>query len=194
MSLRANGTSTSIRREVVWLGDAARGLCQQMVFWGHDVRHPAGNGLVRYGMERLPSPGITGTSCYSQPWENGRIELHGAVASWTSPGESPGCVFNRDHRRILLWNEDHAPVPGRDHGTGGSAADRWAAFQPLLRWLVAYERQAADLFGPAWREANWRSVKKLPRSPAWLPPAAALAWWEAASLGAPPRAKSLLPS
>lgn len=192
MSLRAS-TTTVASREAIWLGDAARGLCQQMVFWGHDVRHPAGNWLVAHGMERKPSPGITGTSCYSTEWENGRIELHGAVASWTS-ADSNGCVFNRDHRRILLWNEGHAPVPGIDRGTGGSPRNRWSAFQPLLRWLIAYEKQVTEQLGPSWREANWRAVKKLPHSPAWLPPAAALAWWEAASHGTPPRPKSLLPS
>ena len=32
----------------IWLSDAARGLGQQMVFWGHDVRHGRGNGLMRH--------------------------------------------------------------------------------------------------------------------------------------------------
>ena len=49
--------------ESVWLNDAARGLGQQMVFWGLDVRHPEGNRLVHSGMTREPSTGLKGTSC-----------------------------------------------------------------------------------------------------------------------------------
>ena len=42
----------------IWLSDAARGLGQQMVFWGHDVRHGGGNGLTRHGLARTKSPGL----------------------------------------------------------------------------------------------------------------------------------------
>jgi hypothetical protein len=103
----------------VCLNDAARGLTQQMVFWGHDVRHPDGNSLVRFGLARSPSPGLTGTSCYSMPWENGRIELHGAVASWTPELPGNGSIFCRDRARIDLWTGNQAPIPGRQHGFAG---------------------------------------------------------------------------
>ncbi len=176
----------------VFLSDAARGLAQQMVFWGHDVRHPEGNSLVRFGMERSPSPGLTGTSCYSMRWENGRIELHGAVASWTPDLPGDGWIFSRDRARIDLWNGDHPPVPGREHGCGGSPEERWAAFQPFLRWLLGYEQWITLTHGADWRAGCWRALKRLPKGKPWLPPELAVRWWELAATSTPPRPKHLL--
>ena len=178
----------------IWLSDAARGLGQQMVFWGHDVRHPEGNSLVRFGMERSPSSGLTGTSCYLMRWENGRIELHGAVASWTPDLPGDGCIFSRDLARIDLWNGDHPPVPGREHGCGGSLEERWAAFQPILRWLIGYEQWITLTHGADWRAGCWRALKRLPKGKPWLPPELAFRWWELAASGVPPRPKQLLQS
>lgn len=174
------------------LNDAARGLAQQMVFWGHDVRHPGGNALVRFGMSRTPSPGLTGTSCYSMPWENGRIELHGAVASWSPSTAGNGCIFSRDRARIDLWKWDRPPIPGREYGTHAPLADRWLAFQPLLRWLIAYEEWVDQTLGTEWRGACWRAIKRLPKGKSWLPPALALQWWRLAATSNPPRPKELL--
>lgn len=174
------------------LTDAARGLAQQMVLWGHDVRHPGGNALVRFGMERSPSPGLTGTSCYSQPWESGRIDLHGAVASWTDFRNGPGCIFCRDEGGIQLWLEQRSPVPGQDHGVAGSPRERWDAFIPFLRWLAAYEAWVPATLGHAWRGETYRALARLPKGKPWLPPALALRWWNLALTGLPPRAKSLL--
>lgn len=176
----------------VSLNDAARGLAQQMVFWGHDVRHRDGNLLVRFGLERSPSPGLTGTSCYAMAWENGSLELHGAVASWTAPSDEPGIVFCRDKCHIGLWLGARPPVPGREHGTEGTVDQRWQAFQPFLRWLVSYERWILENHGPEWRADCWRALKRLPKGKPWLPPALALQWWELAATGNPPRPKSLL--
>lgn len=176
----------------VSLNDAARGLAQQMVFWGHDVRHPAGNALVRFGLKRNPSPGLAGTSCYRMEWEDGLIELHGAIASWTAPPGGTGSVFCRDRGRIDLWHGASPPVPGREQGDAGSAAERWYAFQPFLRWLVAYENQVPEALGADWRPGCWRAIKRLPKGKPWLPPALALKWWELAASGIPPRPKQLV--
>ena len=178
----------------VYLSDAARGLAQQMVFWGHDVRHPEGNSLVRFGMNRSPSPGLKGTSCYSMTWENGQIELHGAVASWTPDLSGNGCIFSRDHARINLWNGDQPPVPGREHGCGGSPDKRWFAFQPFLRWLIGYEQWITRIHGATWRDGCWRALKRLPKGKPWLPPDLAFRWWELAATSAPSRPKQLLNS
>lgn len=182
----------SISVSPVLLGDAACGLAQQMVLWGHDVRHPAGNSLARYGMKRSPSPGLSGTSCYSMPWENGLIELHGAVASWTPDFPGIGCLFSRDRSRIELWNEEHPPVPGRDRGCCGALDDRWAAFLPFLRWLIRYEQWITRTHGSEWRDECWRALKRLPKGKPWLPPGLALRWWELAANSTPPRPKLLL--
>lgn len=176
------------------LNDAARGLAQQMVFWGHDVRHADGNALVRFGLVRAPSPGLTGTSCYQMPWEGGRIELHGAVASWTAPADGMGCVFCRDLGRVDLWTGDQPPVPGRQRGHSGNAEERWQAVLPLLRWLLTYEIWVSENLGDPWRVACWRAIKKLPKGKPWLPPHLALKWWELAAAGNPPRPKDLLNS
>ena len=174
------------------LSDAARGVAQQMIFWGHDVRHPEGNSLVRFGLKRSPSPGLTGTSCYSTPWENGTIELHGAVASWTPPPGGTGSVFCRDLGSIALWQGWLAPVPGREHGVVGTVEERWLAFQPFLRWLLGYEQWIHETHGSAWRTGCWRALKRLPKGKPWLPPHLALKWWELAASGKPTRPKDLL--
>jgi len=176
----------------VVLGDAARGLAQQMVWWGHDVRHAGGNGLVRLGMVREASKGLTGTSCYCEEWEGGRVQLHGAVASWTAPVGGVGCVFCRDRQRIDLWVGEDLPVPGlhRPQGVeGGSGDERWEAFRPLLRWLIRYEERALELFGAEWREGCWKQIRRLPKGKPWLEPGVALRWWRLAEEGRAPRAK-----
>lgn len=176
----------------VSLNDAARGLALQMVFWGHDVRHPEGNALVRFGLSRNLSPGLAGTSCYRMEWESGLIELHGSIASWTSPPGGTGSVFCRDRGRIELWCGTWPPVPGHEYGESGPPAERWQAFQPFLRWLVTYENQVTGLLGADWRPGCWRVIKRLPKGKPWLPPALALKWWELAASGNPPRPKELL--
>lgn len=179
----------------VTLNDAARGLSQQMVFWGHDVRHVDGNALVRFGLVRSPSPGLTGTSCYSMAWENGTIELHGAVASWTPhPLDQTGFIFARDRGRIECWTSRSAPVPGRDAGESGTSGERWGASLPFLRWLVHYEKWVATTLGESWRTSTWRSLKRLPKGKPWLPPELALKWWGLAAAGEPLRPRELLRS
>jgi hypothetical protein len=169
------------------LGDAARGLAQQMVWWGHDVRHPAGNLLVRYGMTRRPSPGLKGTSCYRLAREGGLIELHGAVASWVSvDGMLPGVVFSRDHGRIALWKGEVPPVPGCEFGSHGPAEERWRAALPLIRWIAGYERWLDATAGSAWRQGCWRAIRRLPKGKPWLPPKAALDWWQQAATAQEP--------
>ena len=163
-----------------------------MVFWGHDVRHTDGNALVKFGLARNPSPGLTGTSCYSMEWENGTIELHGAVASWTPhrEGES-GCIFSRDRGRIECWHSRGAPVPGRDAGESATPDERWDAFLPFIRWLVRYEKWVIVTLGESWRKATWRTLKRLPKGKPWIAPDLALRWWELAAAGSPHRPKLL---
>lgn len=176
----------------IFLSDPARGLAQQMVFWGHDVRHPDGNSLVRFGMERSHSPGLTGTSYYSMPWENGMIELYWAVASWTPAPGGKGCLFCRDLGRIALWNGPLPPIPGRENGVAGSVDERWSAFLSFLRWLLGYEQWILKTHDSAWRNGCWRALKRLPKGKPWQPPHLAMKWWKLAASGNPPRPKNLL--
>lgn len=185
MSSRQKPTSVS-------LNDAAKGLAQQMIWWGHDVRHPEGNALQRFGLHKAASTGLTGTSCYSSNWRGGKIELHGAVASWTGPVAVPGCLFDRDKKRIFLWNEAVPPIPGRQTGETAGSEEIWRSLGPLISWVVAYEQWVLDVLGVEWRTGCWKAVKRLPRGRRWLPPDKALVWWQTAITSVPPRPKELL--
>lgn len=159
---------------------AHRGLAQQMILWGHDVKHPAGNALQRFGMQRMASTGLQGTSCYCMEWENGTIQLHGAVASWHrhASHHTSGCLYCRKGRKIKIWDDAHAPVPGTDTGTLGSPEQCWQAFQPMLHWLIAYETWVLEQLGSTWRKNTWRAQFSLVKKSPWLPPNEALAWWK----------------
>jgi hypothetical protein len=163
-------TSTGLRQ-------LARALGQQMVWWGHDVNHPQGNLLVLGGLERLASPGLKGTSCYRADWEGGWVELHGAVASWTSAPGGTGVMFSRERARVELWAGSRPPIPGKEVGVHADASTRgWAAL-PLIRWVADYEDWVHDTIGPEWRLGCWRALRRLPKARRWLPPAEARDWW-----------------
>lgn len=176
----------------VAINDAARGLAQQMVLWGHDVMHPGGNALVRFGLQRAVSPGLKGTSCYSMPWQGGLIELHGAVASWTPPAGSTGSLFDRDKKRVLGWYGSRPPVPGRESGLYCDPAELWLALHPLLAWLVGYEEWVLHTLGKEWRTGCWKALGRLPAGKVWLPPEPALEWWKSALCSLPPRPRFFL--
>lgn len=186
MSLRQHQSKS------IALNDVARGLAQQMVFWGYDVRHPEGNALVHFGLKRAPSPGLAGTSCYSIKWQGGVIELHGAVASWTAPAGIQGCQFDREKKRVVQWNGASSPIPGRESGETASSDEMWRSLQPLLSWLVSYEEWVFYALGGEWRDGCWRALKRLPMGKSWLPPLLALAWWQEALHSVPPRPKRFL--
>jgi hypothetical protein len=163
-----------------------------MVFWGQDVRHQDGNLLTKFGLERRPSSGLQGTSCYSTKWHGGHIELHGAVASWSPPPSETGTIFCRNLGKISLWHHSQAPIPGREHGAAGSFEERWTSLQPLLHWVVKYEEWIEQSYGPTWRHLCWRNLKRLPKGKPWLAPDLALQWWRLAAAGTPPRPRDLL--
>jgi hypothetical protein len=159
--------------------EANKGIAQQMILWGHDVKHPQGNLLQRFGMTRHESTGLKGTSCYRMPWEDGWVQLHGACAGWFHSGtsETPGCLYQRTSRRIKLWHGNHAPVPGQDDGKNASPEVIWQSAQPFLRWLLAYEAWVISECGIAWRQQTWRAQFSLTKKNPWWPPQEALAWW-----------------
>ena len=157
-----------------------KGISQQMILWGHDVKHPKGNLLQRFGMTRQESTGLKGTSCYSMTWEDGCVLLHGALACWfpADTTRAHGCLFQRTSKRLKLWQSSQAPVPGRDHGQNAAPEVVWQCAQPLLRWLMAYEAWVIRECGMAWRQQTWRSQFSLTKKNPWLPPQEALPWWQ----------------
>lgn len=156
-----------------------KAIAQQMILWGHDVKHPQGNLLQRFGMTRRESIGLKGTSCYLMPWEGGGIQLHGASACWfpAHAGKIPGCLYQRASKRLKLWCSTQAPVPGRDDGKNAGPELVWQSSQPFLRWLMAYETWVIEECGIAWRQQTWRAQFALTKKNPWRPPQEALEWW-----------------
>lgn len=167
------------RRRGVWR-DLTDGLAQQMFFWGCDVRHGEGNGLVRFGMQRIARVAADGegTSRYRMEHANGWIELHGFCAGWRPHDPaSPGLLYVRRCHRIFLSRGEM--IPGRYDMTrlhSGKMDELLAAAGPFLRWWADYEEWAASELGPAWREECLRDFRRLRGARPWLPPAEALAW------------------
>lgn len=87
---------------------------------------------------------------------------------------------------------NEAPVPGVERGETGEAAARWQASLPLIRWILGYERWIHGTQPAEWRDGCWRAIRRLPKGKPWLPPAAALNWWELAAESRAPRPKNLL--
>jgi hypothetical protein len=157
--------------------DLADGILQYMYFWGRDVVHPGGNLLLSHGLSRRASTGLQGTSCYSMPWQGGKIELHGSYAGWFGNGQ--GFLFIRPLGRCVRWLDGCPPVPGKwpPHRFDARPDDAMhTAAVPFLGWWLDYEAAVAERLGTAYRDDCFRKFKKLPKTRAWLPPATATRW------------------
>ncbi|RYD35675.1 MAG: hypothetical protein EOP85_18825 [Verrucomicrobiaceae bacterium] len=161
------------------LGELAKGLKQQMYFWGRDVLHPSGNLLQQQGFLKSPSMGLQGTSCYSLPYEGGTIELHGACAGWyPASGGEDGFIYIRPMAKCFLWKGGPAPVPGEwplesltpIQGELPESATRF------IRWWIQSEQWVTAHTGPDYRTECHRVHKRLPTSKAWLRPAEMMEW------------------
>ncbi len=161
------------------LRELAKGLKQQMYYWGRDVLHPAGNLLEKQGFTKHPSTGLQGTSCYAMPFENGTIELHGACAGWY-PGESgeDGFIYIRPMGKCFLWKGGSAPVPGEwpQESLAVLPGELPGAALRFIRWWILSEEWIAENTGPDYRNECHRVHKRLPTSKAWLRPAEMMGW------------------
>ncbi len=160
--------------------DLTDGLAQQMFFWGRDVAHPDGNGLIRAGLQRIArvETGGEGTSRYRIEREHGWIELHGFCAGWRPHDPAvTGILFVRRCHRIFLAKGEM--IPGRydmKRLRGGAVDEILEACGPFLRWWSDYEDLAKGEFGTPWRQAGWRNYRKLPGARSWLPPGEIANW------------------
>ncbi len=148
-----------------------------MFFWGKDASHPAGNLFIRTGFEKRPSSGLQGTSCYSLPWREGMIELHGSHAGWF--GRGGGFLFVRPLLRCVRWLEETPPVPGswpRECYDPAADDSMHAMAVPFLDWWLEHEHAVARLAGIRYRQECHRQFKKLPKTRAWLAPDDAQHW------------------
>ena len=157
--------------------DLTAGLDQQMFFWGRDALHPGGNLFVRTGFQKRPSCGLQGTSCYSRPWQNGTLELHGAHAGWFGP--EGGFLFIRPMKRCVRWRNTASPSPGtwpKDHYDPSSNPELHRLALPFLDWWLDYESLVHRIAGPDYRQDCMKRFKQLHRTRPWGPPPAAPRW------------------
>ena len=157
--------------------DLAAGLQQQMVYWGKDVVHPAGNLLVQAGFSKRASEGLQGTSCYTLEWMGGRIVLHGSQAGWF--GEDGGFLYIRPKHRCVKGLGGTPPTPGhwpQEDFQSCVDAELHALAVPFLRWWLHYEEWIRERFAEDYREQCYRQHKRLPKSRAWLRPRQAAGW------------------
>lgn len=152
---------------------------QQMFFWGMDAAISSGNLFQKSGFTKTPSPGLKGTSCYSYPWQNGEIFLHGACVGYIPKNGDPGFIYIRPANKCFLWHDSHAPIPGDWEKDKLSTADLIADFPfitPFLDWWLHHEAYVAAEMSSAYRTHCYRNYKSLSKSKPWLPSTDAIAW------------------
>jgi len=163
--------------------DAARGLAQQMFFWGCDACHPEGNLLERSGLRRIERAEQhgEGSSRYWVNWRRGVVELHSFCAGWYPDNPvRTGAVFIRSQERLLSCTGGEPLVPGRYQnsrfGRGGTD-DLLAAIPALLAWVCHHEEQVFQLAGAGYRQKCWTRYLSKPGARPWLPPDEAARWF-----------------
>lgn len=168
-----------LSRQRAVLRDFSAALGQQMFFWGRDVL-TAGNLLLDYGFQKLPSPGLKGTSCYRQRWQCGCIELHGSCAGWypDAPQQTAGFLYVRTLGRCSAHRLSKPIIPGEYESVPVIQDTRTtiAAAQHFAQWLHHYERWVLSEQGPMYRIACQEMLSRLPRGKPWMTPASAVAW------------------
>jgi len=161
----------------VLMRDLAAAFNQQMFFWGRDAIHPSGSLFLKSGFRKRPSEGLQGTSCYTLPWKNGIIELHGSHAGWF--GNGGGFLFVRPLGRCVRWLNENTPVPGKwlanDYQTSADESLHEMAI-PFLDWWLDHEQTLERLAGRAYRQECHRLFGKLPKTRPWLAPQEAVNW------------------
>lgn len=179
------------------INDLTTGLAQQMFFWGRDVL-TAGNLLLQYGFQKRASTGLQGTSCYSLPWAEGLIELHGACAGWYphSGSDKTGFLFIRHDRRCYTHEQQAPVIPGRyDYAQleSGKLDHLMPASQSFTTWLVEYEKWVQQVMPQDYRESCHTMFCRLTGSQPWLEPKQALAWLRLFACASPtlPRVKQV---
>lgn len=188
MNLRRNYHKLALApeksRQRSLLRDVARGLGQQMFFWGCDVRHATGNLLVHAGMERIARPERRGegSSRYRMKWGSGLIELHSYCFGWycqTPPFR--GAIFIRSLERLASCVGPLPVTPGKyeqEQMTLEGADELLHSIRPLLEWILSYERNIRNLTDGSYRDACWRRYLSKMGARPWLSPSEAESWFQ----------------
>jgi len=152
---------------------------QQMFFWGMDAAISSGNLFQKSGFTKTPSPGLKGTSCYSYPWQNGEIFLHGACVGYIPKNGDPGFIYIRPANKCFLWHDTQPPIPGewdKEKLSNAKLVEDFSFMSPFLDWWLHHEACVAAEMGSAYRANCYRNYKSLSKSKPWLPPTDAIAW------------------
>lgn len=153
-----------------WLEAAEALMNDQCWCWGQDVLSPAGNLLIRYGLERLDARGPDGrTAGYTRSInDRGGVWLRGAGVFYSS-GCGTGIFLGRYDMRPRMIACDAPPLDAwMDQGldafplavaSGGGMAEACILVREACAWIAAYERWITDAVGVAHRERclqRWR--------------------------------------
>lgn len=165
------------------LRDIAKGMGQQMFFWGCDARHSQGNLLIRTGLQRLArKTNGEGSSRYRQPWQGGLIELHSFCVGWyPDQFTGHGAVFIRGRERLLGCHGETPLTPGRyerDRFFAESSDELLTTIRPLVAWLLAYEARVAVLAEASYRQDCWLKYLAKTGARPWLSPSQAAQWFQ----------------
>ncbi len=161
------------------LRDLSAAFTQQMFFWGMDAAVTSGNLFQKSGFIKSPSPGLKGTSCYSLPWQQGAIFLHGACVGWIPEDGDPGLIYIRPAGKCFLWLNTEPPIPGkwpRENLSTIDLVEDISSIAPFIAWWLEHETWISAEMGSAYRINCHRKYKSLPKSKPWLAPADATAW------------------
>ncbi len=161
------------------LRDLSAAFTQQMFFWGMDAAVASGNLFQKSGFTKTPSPGLKGTSCYSLPWQDGSIFLHGACVGWLAENGDPGFIYIRPSGKCFLWLDHEAPVPGTwpsENLSSIDLAEDFHSLSPFIEWWLEHETWISAEMGSAYRINCHRKYKSLTKSKPWLAPSDATAW------------------
>jgi len=188
----ATGAHAGVPRAVRILGEEL--LDQQLWFCGRDVLHEGGNGLLRFGFERVRPPASqAAASAYVLPLDDGRRVVLWGFGVFYGDDALGGLFLRRYGFAPRLTPAAAAPrtavassdLPLRTPATADEARRARALLTGAMRWLAAYERWAQATFGLSFRrqgiaERPRRKRRRLTVAPEQLPEAwdAIAAWSE----------------
>lgn len=150
-----------------------------MFFWGMDAAVTSGNLFQKSGFAKSPSQGLQGTSCYTLPWQEGTIFLHGTCVGWFPQDPHPGIIYIRPAGKSLLWLHQDPPIPGtwpEEKLATIDLVENFSSISPFISWWLEHEAWVSAEMGSAYRTTCHRKYKSLPKSKPWLTPHAATAW------------------
>ena len=160
------------------LNDFTKALGQQLYFWGCDVRHPRGNLLCEFGLERRKDEGVKGSSCYSMSYKGDIIELHGLCVGRYSE-EKPSFLYTRKYKRCWVYEDSNPPIPGcynKELVMTKSIERLEQASRGFLQWWLEYEAWIATHTNSNYRQRCYQTFRRKSKSNSWLRPSEGSVW------------------